>query len=79
MNPDTYDINVRVNDEFITVKWVRRASSQVADLLSFYPELELEFKYDDISFDTVKAMLRDINVPAPIQQAIMTRVAANAS
>ena len=79
MNPDTYDINVSVNDQYITLKWVRRASEQVADMLAFYPELQLEFRYDDISFDTVKAMLKDLYLPAPVQHAIMTRVTANAS
>ena len=79
MHPDTYDINVSVNDQYITLKWVRRASEQVADMLAFYPELQLEFRYDDISFDTVKAMLKDLHVPAPVQHAIMTRVNANAS
>ena len=79
MNPSAFKINLSMDGHFITVKWVRL--TQDADVTDAppYRELEFSFKYSDISRDTVKAMLRDMEVPDAFSNAIMTRIHANAT
>ena len=78
MNPEAFSFNVDIDDEYITVWW-RRSPSSTLDILTRYPELQLRFRYRDISSDTVEAMLRDMEVPDQMSKSIMTRVTANAS
>lgn len=78
MNPGAFSFDVDIDDEYITVRWQRSPSSTL-DMLTRYPELQLRFRYHDISSDTVRAMLRDMEVPDQLSKTIMTRVTANAS
>ena len=71
-----YIYNVEVMGKFITVKWKRDESFEPPGR---YPELEFKFDYRNISADTVRAMLRDMEVPAFLANAVMTRVTAEAS
>ena len=76
MSTDSVVYNVEVSGEYITVKWM---SSPNAIPLPRYPELEFRFDYMDISADTVRAMLRDMEVPDPLANAVMTRITAGVS
>ena len=71
-----YVYNVEVMGKFITVKWKRDESFEPPGR---YPELQFRFNYRDISSDTVRAMLRDMEVPDPLSKAVMTRITADAS
>ncbi len=77
MNPEAFKFDVDIDDEYIIVRWQRLPSA--LEIFSRYPELQLRFKYSDISSDTVKAMLRDMEVPDTLSKTIMTRITANAS
>lgn len=76
MNPTGYVYNVEVKGEVITVKWKR--NNEAISLIR-YPEIEFSFDYPNISTDTVRAMLRDMEVPDFLANAVMTRIAADAS
>ena len=69
----TFDIDI--DNDHITVKWTRRPDIDVG---SRYKEFQIRFNYRDISSDTVWAMLRDIEAPATVSDAIMTRIAGYA-
>ena len=75
MDVDAYKLEHRLEGEFIKLKWTLQPGYE-NPLLPQFPELEMAFKYTDISRDTVMVMLRDMMAPAPISKAIMTRVDA---
>ena len=79
MNPDVYNFDFGVEDDHLVLTWTRlqHASDEIAQ--SRYPELSMRIKYRDISSDTVSAMLRDLEVPRQLSQAIMTLIAAQAA
>lgn len=79
MNHQAYNFNVAVDDEFIVVTWTRATAAPDMLALSRYPELQMRFKYRDISTATVSAMLRDMEVPGPLSKAVLTRISANAT
>jgi len=76
MKPKGYVYNVEVMDKVITVKWKHDEESAT---WSRYPEIEFSFDYLNISMDTVRAMLRDMEVPEFLANAVMTRITADAS
>ncbi len=76
MNPKGYVYNVEVMGKVITVKWKHDKDSAT---WSRYPEIEFSFDYLNISADTVRAMLRDMEVPDFLANAVMTRISADAS
>jgi hypothetical protein len=76
MNPTGYVYNVEVMGKVITVKWKHDDDSPT---WSRYPEIEFSFDYLNISADTVRAMLRDMEVPDFLANAVMTRVTADPS
>ncbi len=76
MNPMGFVYNVEVKGKVITVKWKRNSDSPS---WSRYPEIEFSFDYLNISADTVRAMLRDMEVPDFLANAVMTRITADAS
>ncbi len=77
MNPEAFKVNLDIDEEYITVRWIREPYVRDMVAMSRYPELQFRFKYRDISKDTVTAMLRDMEVPHSLSKAIMTRIAAN--
>lgn len=77
MNPEAFSFNVEIDDEYITVMWQRLPTA--LEIITRYPEFQLRFKYSDISSDTVKAMLRDMDIPDPLSKSIITRISATAS
>ena len=79
MNQEAFKFDFFIDDEKITVVWKRLPQYSREQALSRYPELKISFTYRDISTDTVLAMLRDMEVPASISKAIMTRVESNAA
>lgn len=79
MSPEEFNIDFLIDEQYITVVWERLPMSRGILASVRYPKLQMKFKYDDISTDTVQAMLRDMEVPPPLSKAIMTRVAANAT
>lgn len=78
MNPEAFSFDVDIDDEYITVKWQRSNPSEL-EANSRYPELQLRFNYREISIDTVRSMLRDMEVPGQLSNAIITRITATAS
>lgn len=79
MNPEAFNFNIAIDDSYIVVRWTRLPHVTDMRALSPYPELELRFNYRDISNDTVRAMLRDMEVPDSLSKPILTRIAANAT
>lgn len=79
MNHDAFRFNFSIDEENITVVWKRLPEYSSGEALSRYPELEISFNYREISSDTVRAMLRDMEVPPSISKAIMTRVESHAA
>ncbi len=76
MYPVGYVYNVEVMGKVITVKWKHDKGSET---WSRYPEVVFSFDYLNISADTVRAMLRDMEVPDFLANAVMTRISADAS
>ncbi len=74
MDVDAYKLEHRLEGEFIKLKWTLQPGYE-NPLLPQYPEVEMEFKYTDVSRDTVMVMLRKMRVPAMISDAIMSRIA----
>ena len=79
MNPEAFKIDVAVDNNIVIVKWTRLPYAPDILAMTRYPELEMRFNYRDISSDTVRAMLKDMEVPDPLSKTIMTRIAANAT
>jgi len=77
MNPEAFKLDVAIDDNFVVVTWTRLPFRSDIMAMTRYPELEMRFNYRDISTDTVRAMLRDMDVPDPLSKGIMTRIAAN--
>ncbi len=77
MNPEAFKLDVAIDDNFVVVTWTRLPYMPDIMAMTRYPELEMRFNYRDISTDTVRAMLRDMDVPDPLSKGIMTRIAAN--
>lgn len=74
---EEYNFNVSIDGQYITVVWERLPmAAGILDSVR-YPKLQMSFKYDDISSDTVQAMLRDMGVPDPQSKAVMTYITAN--
>lgn len=76
MNPEAFKLDVAIDDNFVVVTWTR---IPYVSAMTRYPEFEMRFNYRDISTDTVRAMLRDMDIPAPLSKGIMTRIGANAN
>lgn len=76
MSSQAFIYNVEVKGNLITVKWKHAEGIMPIPL---YPELEFTFDYLNISTDTVRAMLRDMEVPDFLANAVMTRITADAS
>ena len=76
LDPAEYVFSLEVKGEVITVKWKR---DNAAPSRSRYPEIEFSFDFLNISADTVRAMLRDMEVPDSLANAVMTRISANAT
>lgn len=76
MSLEAYVYTVEVMGKTITVKWKHNEDFA---LPGRYSELEFTFDYLDISTDTVRAMLRDMQVPDYLASAVMTRITADAS
>ena len=79
MNPEAFKFNVEIDEEYIRVIWTRLPFASELTAISRYPELQVQFKYRDISSDTVRAMLRDMEVPDSLSKAILTRITVNAN
>ena len=79
MNPDVYSFDFGVEADFLVLKWTRLQQASDVEARSRYPELKLRFNYREISTDTVSAMLRDLEVPQQLSQAIQTLIAAQAA
>ena len=73
MTLEDTSLQIDIDHENITVKWKRRPDIDVG---SRYKDFQIKFGYRDISKDTVRAMLRDIQAPVTVSDAIMTRVYA---
>ena len=76
LDPTGYVFSVEVKGEVITVKWKR--NNEAISLIR-YPAIEFSFDYPNISSDTVKAILRDMEVPDFLANAVMTRISADAT
>lgn len=79
MDREEFKLNVSIDDSFVVVTWTRLPSVPNILATTRYPEVEIRFNYRDISIDTVRAMLRDMDVPGPLTNGIMTRITANAN
>ncbi len=79
MGPEAFKFKFFIDEEYIQVNWERLPTASALTALSRYPELQIRFNYRDISNDTVRAMLRDMEVPDSLMKAIMTRITANAA
>ncbi len=79
MNPDVYNFDIRINAEYLVFTWIRLQQVSDVDARSRYPELTMRVKYRDICTDTVRAILRDLEVPKQLSQAILTRITAQAA
>lgn len=78
MKPNAYEISFVIDGEYIAVTWT--LAPELAGSWDYrYPKLEMQFKYTDISQDTVKAMLREMEVPNTILKTVMTSIAAHAT
>ncbi len=62
-----------------TVRWNRLPGQSYDGPMSRYLELQMRFTYRDISLDTIGAMLKDMEAPAPISKGILTRITASVS
>ena len=76
MNPEVYNFDFGIDAEYLVFTWTRLQHVSDIDAQSRYPELTMRVKYRDICTDTVIAMLRDLEVPQQISQAILTLIAA---
>lgn len=79
MNPEAFKVSFTVDDNIVVLTWKRLQDASDLLAMTQYPELEMRFNHRDISKDTVRAMLRDMEIPDPFSKAIMTRIAANAT
>jgi len=79
MNAETYNFEFGIEADYLVLTWKRL--QHTSDLLaeSRYPELTMRINFRDISTDTVSVMLKDLEVPRQLSQAIMTLVAAQAA
>lgn len=82
MDNTDFNLEVYVDGDYLVALWSRHPLATHTDKgaqFSRYPEVQVRLKYTDIAKDTVIAMLRDLEVPAPASKAIMTMVSARAS
>ncbi len=79
MLPQQFNFDIDVDEEHITVRWKRLPGQSYDGAMSRYPELQLRFTCRDISLDTIGAMLKEMEAPAPISKGILTRITASAS
>lgn len=80
MDNADFNLEVSIDGDYLVALWSRHPLATDTDTqLSRYPEVQVRLKYTDIAKDTVIAMLRDLEVPAPASKAIMTMVAARAT
>ena len=80
MNEADFKLQVSIEGDYITALWTKTWDAVTGGArFSRYPEIQIRFKFSDIAEDTVSAMLRDLEVPAPASKAIMTVVSARAT
>ncbi len=79
MNHEAYRLEIRIDAEYLVFTWIRLQQVSDVDAQSRYPEVTMRVKYRDIFTDTVRAMLRDLEVPQQLSQAILTRITAQAA
>ena len=79
MKPESYNFDFGIEDDYLVLTWTRLQHTNDMDALLRYPELKMRIKYRDISTDTVRAMLQDLEVPRQFSRAIMTLIAAQAA
>ncbi len=79
MNPEAFNFDFGIEGDYLVLTWTRLEHASNLTALSRYPELKMRIKYPDISTDTVRAMLRDLEVPKQLSQAILTLIAAQAA
>ena len=79
MNPEAYNFDFGIEGDYLVFTWIRLQHASDSTAMSRYPELTMRVKYPDISTDTVRAMLRDLEVPQQLSQAILTLIAAQAA
>ena len=80
MDNTDFNLEVSIDGDYLVALWSRDPLATHTDSqFSRYPEVQVRLKYTDIAKDTVIAMLRDLEVPAPASKAIMTMVAARAT
>ena len=79
MNPDVYNFDFGIEADYLILTWKRLPNTSDREALSRYPELTMRIKYRDISTDTVSVMLKDLEVPHQLSQAILTLLAAQAA
>ena len=74
MSAEAYNFELCIDGDYIIVKWRQKPDAVPAPR---YEEFDIRFNYRDISRDTVRAMLTDMQVPASASKAIMTRITAS--
>ena len=79
MNPDSYNFEFGIEDDYLVLTWTRLEITNDVEALSRYPKLKMRIKYGDISTDTVSAMLQNLQVPRQFSRAILTLIAAQAT
>ena len=79
MNPYVYHLEFGIEANYVVLTWKRLQQTSDEEALSRYPELTMRINFRDICTDTVSAMLRDLEVPRQLSQAIMTHVNAQAA
>lgn len=79
MNPNTFKLTWQFDNDVVILNWTRLPHIPDSLATPRYPEVEMRFNFRDIARDTVVAMLRDLEVPVPVSDAILTYIAANAA
>ena len=73
MNPESRDMAIEIDDEWIAVSW---RPSLAEESESLYGSYEFRFTYTNISRDAVLLILRDLEVPPAHVDAVMKRLGA---
>ena len=83
-----YNLNVEIDDEHIIVTWKKvppelaifsELTPQFREEITRYPQLSIQINYRDIASDTVREMLRDLEIPDSMSKAIMAQIATPAN
>ena len=78
MKTKEYEVRFSLDRDYIQLKWTMPPG--VPDPSTYrYREMDLEVKHSVVSRDTVLVMLRDMEMPRHISNAVLTRVTRNAA